>query len=87
MALCVELNQAGQLQLVATQPADLTACSLVVMSGSEFVSAQASPWNLTPEQGSQIGGAILVLWALAWVFRILAGMLNSSHQPEKESQP
>lgn len=86
MPLCLEITPDGHLVSASPQPADVSACILVATSGAEFVSIQATPWNLTTEQASQIGGSILALWALAWVIRVLAGALNSSHQPEiKES--
>lgn len=71
--LCVEVSQDGSVYVVDPQPADSSVCGLVLVSGLE---AHSSPWNLTLEQGSQVGGAILVVWALAFVFRMFIRALN-----------
>ena len=36
-----------------------------------------SPFVMSPVQGAQIGGAILLVWAVAWVFRVFARFLSS----------
>ena len=65
------------------QPTDFSTCSFVIQSGAEVT---LSPFALTTEQGAQIGAAILGLWAVAWVLRQVAGLLNSSTQStDKES--
>lgn len=73
MALCVAVDPNGAVYVVDPQPAETSGCGLVVVSGLE---AGSSPWALTPEQGSEIGGAVLLVWALAYVFRILIRSLN-----------
>lgn len=79
MPLCISAT----LQVEQSQPASVAECPYVVFTGAEAVQVQASPWNLTTSEASQIATAIGVLWALAWVFRTLANFLN---QPEKEDQ-
>lgn len=69
---CVEVV-AGALQLVNPQPADLSACSIVVGSYSEMSSELT---RLSPAEGSQIAGAILLVWAGAWVVRSIAHAIN-----------
>lgn len=71
--LCAAVDSNGSLYLVDPQPVDTSACGLVLVSGLE---AASSPWSMTPEQGSEIGGAILLVWALAYVFRLLVRALN-----------
>lgn len=71
--LCVAVDVSGAVYVVDPQPVDTAACGLVIVSGLE---AHASPWALTLEQGSQIGGAILAVWALAFVFRMVIRALN-----------
>lgn len=55
------------------QPSDLTACSYVLGSYSETA---PDVWQLTPEQGLEIGGAILLVWAIAWGFRMVTRVIN-----------
>jgi len=71
--LCAVVAPDGAVYVVDPQPADTSACGLVLVSGLE---AHSSPWALTLEQGSQVGGAILAVWALAFVFRVVIRALN-----------
>lgn len=66
--ICVQVGADGALQVVTPQPVEVAACGLVVVSGSE---AASSPFAISPEQGSQIGGAVLLVWGLAYVFRLV----------------
>jgi hypothetical protein len=77
--LCVQVGAGGVLEAVDPQPAEVSACALVLQSGSDLGN---SPWSLTPEQGSEIGGAILAIWGLAYVFRILVRALSISDPKE-----
>ena len=71
--LCAVVAPDGAVYLVDPQPADTSACGLVLVSGLE---AASSPWSMTPEQGAEIGGAVLLVWAVAYVFRVVARSLN-----------
>ena len=71
--LCVGVSPDGSVYVVDPQPVDTSACGSVLVSGLE---AASSPWSMTPEQGSEIGGAVLLVWALAYVFRAVARALN-----------
>lgn len=71
--LCATVDSNGSVYLVDPQPVDTAACGLVLVSGLE---AASSPWSMTPEQGSEIGGAVLLVWGLAYVFRLLVRALN-----------
>lgn len=73
MTVCAQVDSNGAVYVVYPQPVDTSACGLVLVSGHE---ANSSPWALTPEQGSQVGGAILAVWALAFVFRLVIRALN-----------
>lgn len=84
MPLCLQQNPDNTLSVVLPQPVEPSTCSVVALSGTEFVSFQASPWNLTVEQGLQIGSVTLVVWACAWTWRLLARQVSPSHQPETE---
>lgn len=66
--LCVAQGDDGFIYVVDPQPVTVAECGLVLVSGQEAVS---SPFSLTNEQGAQIGGAILLVWAAAWGCRTL----------------
>jgi len=57
-------------------------CGMVALSGAEYQSIVSGPFALTAEQGAQVGGAILLVWAIAWVFRALSRILSTD---EKET--
>lgn len=80
--LCVAVDVSGSVYVVDPQPADTSACGLVIVSGLE---AHSSPWALTLEQGSQVGGAILAVWALAFVFRMVIRALNVDQNGDSTS--
>lgn len=71
--LCVEVLQDGSVFVVDPQPVDTSVCGYVLVSGQQAVT---SPWSMTTEQGAQIGGAVLTVWALAFVFRMVIRALN-----------
>lgn len=52
--------------------------SFVVPSCSEVTSP--SMWDITAAQGAQIGAAILLIWAVAWVFRALSRTLSTDEK-------
>lgn len=66
--LCVQVVEGGGVVVVDPQPVEVSACGLVLVSGAEAVS---SPFSLSAEQGSQVAGAVLALWGLAFVIRML----------------
>lgn len=66
---CVQVSGGGVLAVLDPQPADVSACTAVVLSGAEVQLIGASPFALSVEEGAQIGVAILVLWASAFLFR------------------
>lgn len=78
---CVQLDTSGYLVAVDPQPVDASTCTLVVTSGSEALN---SPFAITPEQGSEIAGAVLVVWALGYVFRLLVRALSTGENPKEE---
>lgn len=76
MALCVEVVPAtGVLQLMNPQPADKATCAMILLDGDEF-----STWAwfnlLSLDDGAQIAGAVIALWAVAWAIRTVIRALN-----------
>lgn len=55
-------------------------CGMVALSGAEYESIVSGPFALTAEQGAQVGGAILLVWAIAWTIRVIARFLLPSHE-------
>lgn len=72
---CVQINGSGAVVDVVPQPVDLSTCSLVISSGAEVV---GSPFALTLSDASSLAVAIGLLWAVAWVFRVLSRQLWES---------
>lgn len=80
--ICVTYS-AGQIIVQDPQPAtiDNSTCAFVLLKPSEI---ESSPFNLTTEQGSQIGGLIMLVCAIAWGFRAVAKVLSSKYQSQSE---
>ncbi len=71
---CVQINGSGAVVDVTPQPVDVSACSLVLVSGAEVT---GNPFKLTLEEGGLIGGAICLLWGAAFGLRSLRRALES----------
>lgn len=63
---CVTIGEGGALVVQNPQPADLSACEMVVLSGSE---AMGNPFALSTEAGATIAVAIIGVWAVAFGIR------------------
>lgn len=76
MAICVEVVPATLvLRQVDPQPATFEACDAVILSGTEYANQQ---WlsQLTLQDGADIAGAMLLVLAVAWAFRMCIRALN-----------
>lgn len=62
------------------QPGDVSTCSQILITGGEYANSFSldSPFILNETQAAQIGGAILLLWAVAWGIRLFGRMILSS---------
>lgn len=78
--ICVEIGVDGAVYAVTPQPADVSACGMVIVSADSVMN---TPWALTPEQGSQIGASILLVWAVAFSFRMIVRALSTVDSEEK----
>jgi hypothetical protein len=65
--------------------ADSCPSQLLVMNvqdwsafNNSMSSALISPWVMTEIQGAAIGGAILLVWSVAWIFRVFARIVYQS---------
>lgn len=63
---CVAVDGAGAVVDVVPQPADLTTCTLVLVSPGELT---PSPFLMGIDDAGLIGVAVIGLWSLAWAFR------------------
>lgn len=63
---CLTIGEGGALVVQNPQPADLSACEMVVLSGSE---AMGNPFALSTEAGAAIAVAIIGVWAIAFGIR------------------
>lgn len=88
MAACVQIIDVGPtnnvVQLVTPQPADITGCQMLLVTPGEYQNSfgAVNPFALTVQEGAQIGGAIVLLMAVAWVFRQFANVINHSSKDE-----
>lgn len=49
---------------------------LVALTQEEGAKALLNPLNLSVEEGFQVGGAVMLVWATAWVFRAVIRSLD-----------
>lgn len=54
------------------------SCGMVALSGAEYAAYTGGPFSLTAEQGAQVGGAILLVWAVAWTIRAVARVITQT---------
>lgn len=71
--LCVQQNPDGSLSVVSPQPADVSACGLVVQSGVEVGN---NPFALSIEDAQLVGGHVFAVWAVAFGFRAVRKFLD-----------
>lgn len=82
MATCVTVDAMDYLKATTTSP---DACTdYILLSASDWQAQQSPLWQLTPEQGSEIAGAILMVLAIAYVFRLVirAYDIDETSKPE-----
>ena len=82
MALCVQVDLDGFIQAVQPQPVETDACAWVLVSGEQVGNELL---NLTAEQGAQIGASILLVWAVAFSFRMIIRAFNVDQNGDSTS--
>lgn len=85
MPACLVTNASGQLVIDTTQTVS-TNCQMVVFTGAEAASLQASPFNLSISQAQEIGISILVCWAIAFGFRSIGAFLTGWHNTQNQEE-
>lgn len=76
MATCTTLDVNNYVVATTTPPEQCTGYLLVTYE--EYSGLFNDLWQLSPEQGAEIAGHILMVLAIAWVFREVARFLKSS---------
>jgi hypothetical protein len=80
MSQCaVIVNISGQ-DVLAPSLAD-PCTTFVVLTPVEYAAIQASPFNLSAEDGLTLSVAILGVWAVAYSFRAIGRALNTDGEP------
>lgn len=77
--LCVTTGEGGALIVQNPQPANLSECGMVVLSGSE---ALGNPFALSAEDGAAISAAIITIWAVAFAARVVIQIVKGSANEE-----
>ncbi len=70
--------------------AQLDACTTpILVSQSEYyaLTAQSELWGLTPSQGAQIASVILLIWGIAFVYRLLFKALSIGDNSIERNEP
>lgn len=62
------------------QPVEYTSCTFILVNPTEISS---EIFNLTAEQGSQIGTAIILVWAIAFAYRAAIHALKSDESENR----
>lgn len=68
--------------LTNPQPVEYTACTHILVNPTEISS---DIFNITAAQGGEIGGAIVLVWAVAFAYRAAIQALNFN-ESEKENE-
>jgi hypothetical protein len=73
MAQCIVVNATGQLETTTADP----CTTLLVLTPPEYAALNASPLNLSAEDGLTLSVAIVGVWSVAWALRALVHSLNT----------
>ena len=65
---------------LAPEGATCAPTDLVALTLGEAAAFANSPLNLTVDEGAQIGGAVLLVWAAAWAIRTLVRLMAPDEQ-------
>jgi hypothetical protein len=68
MATCATYDGSGQVIVITPPPSDLSACALLIPSGSEGIT---NPFALSAADGAAIASAIVLVWGAGFVGRAL----------------
>lgn len=63
--------------IALTASTQCAATDFIAMTSAEFISNTSSPFHLTLAEGAALSGAILAVWGVAYMFRVLPRIFNS----------
>jgi hypothetical protein len=70
MAQCVAIVNLDGLDVFAPSMAD-PCTSFVALTPAEYAALSQNPFNLSPEDGALVAGAVIGVWCIAWACRAL----------------
>jgi hypothetical protein len=82
MIQCLEDLGGGAYQIANPQPTDYTTCTYVLVQPSDL---QSELWNISIDDGIQIGFLLGLVLLAGFTFRAMARALNSDERYENES--
>jgi hypothetical protein len=77
--LCLQQLNSTDFQLISPQPADYTGCTYLLAQPSEL---QPEIWNISVEQGLEIGGYLALVLVTGYTFRAMAQALKTDERKE-----
>jgi len=80
---CLTDNGGGSFSVANPQPTDINTCVYVIAQPAEV---QPALWAMTAEQGTTIGTAIMLVWAIAWGFRAVIRVLSTDDSQNYERE-
>jgi hypothetical protein len=73
VAQCVVIDGSGAL---VADPSPIDTCTGYVLATSQEFANMQTVWTpLTLDEGTIIGGAIFLAWAVAWGFRMIGSLI------------
>lgn len=80
--ICVQADSSGVVSVIVPQPADVSACTMVLASPPEI---GFSPWAMPIEDAVAIGTAIWLAWAIAFGVRAVARAISDDSNERNEA--
>ena len=77
--LCLQQINATDFQVISPQPADYTSCMYLLTQPAEL---QPEIWNISVEQGLEIGGYLALVLVTGYTFRALAQALKTDERKD-----
>jgi hypothetical protein len=74
--LCVNYDSEGYIHVTGTPDTTEDCPYIITESGNQVI--ELYPFNLTVEEGFMISGAILMVWAAAYGFKLLRRSLDNT---------
>jgi hypothetical protein len=76
---CVEIGAGGAVLDVSPQPAETTACAMVLASPLELASPLNELFTMTEQDAALVSVAIILCWVTGWAVRVALGIGTPGH--------